>query len=114
MICAVLERAGLGLVGVDDEVRGLDPLVGGREEARLATHREPGAATTADVGGEQLLEHLGRLHHPRALQLHVAADGAIVVHRGQVAAGLDTVEDDAGLVSHRPAAPRRSPARPPA
>ena len=48
---AVLERARLRLVRVDDEVA--DAL---REEARLPAHREEGAAAAAQVRGQELLD----------------------------------------------------------
>ena len=51
---AVLERPGLGLVGVDREVDRLRDLVGRRDEARLASRREEGAAAAAQVRLDQL------------------------------------------------------------
>src|SRR6185436_6951432 len=94
---AVLERARLGLVGVDDEVRRLAGAL--REEARLLAHREARAAAAADVRGEQLVEHGLRLEAARSLELRIAADRAEVVDRPQVAAGIHAPEDEP-LLAH--------------
>ena len=52
---AVLERAGLGLVGVADEVLVHRPL---GDEGHLLAHREAGAAAAADARVEHLLQHV--------------------------------------------------------
>ena len=66
---AVLERARLGLVGVDDDVA----LGAGREEARLAAGREAGAAAAAQARGAELGDLLAASCLDGALQLRVAA-----------------------------------------
>ena len=67
---AVLERAGLGLVGVADEVLVHRPP---GDEGHLLAHREAGAAAAADGGVEHLLHHVLRLHLQRLAQHVVAA-----------------------------------------
>src|SRR5262249_59636120 len=74
---AVLERPRLGLVGVDRDVDRLRDLVGRGDEARLASGREEGAAATAEVRLDDLLDDGLRILRASLLQLLVAADGAI-------------------------------------
>ncbi len=101
---AVLERARLGLVGVDDEIGRLPGALG--EEARLAPHREASAAAATDLCGEQLVQHLLGLEAARPLEHRVAADRAVLTDPGEVAPLFGPGEDDpAALVSHC-AAPR--------
>ncbi len=79
---AVLERARLRLVGVDDEVRGSPALA--IDERRLAAHREAGAAASPEI---RLLEHGDegvRRHRACLLDTLVAADGAVLGQLRQV------------------------------
>src|SRR5918995_5042510 len=80
---AVLERPGLGLVGVADEVLVHLPL---GDEGHLLAHREPGAAAAADLGGQDLLQDLLRLHLHGLAQHLVAA--ALLVDLQRVEPGL--------------------------
>ena len=82
---AVLEGAGLGLVGVDDEVDRLGRVLGLGQEARLAAHREARAAAAAHVRGEQLVEHRLALHAERLAERRVAAHGLVLLALRQVA-----------------------------
>jgi hypothetical protein len=69
----VLEGAGLRLVRVGDEVDRLRAFVGLGQEARLAAHREAGAAPTGDVRREELVDDGLTLHLERLLERRVAA-----------------------------------------
>ncbi len=75
---AVLERARLGLVGVDDEVVRLRDLVGLRHEAPLASRGEERATATAQAGGVQLVDHLVGRHRPGALEPGEPTAGHVV------------------------------------
>ena len=90
---AVLERARLGLVGVDHEVVRLGDLVRLRHEAPLAAGREEGAAAAAQVRGVELLDHLVGRHRARLRERLEAADGLVVGDLGQRAA-VRAGEDD--------------------
>ena len=109
---AVLERAWLGLVRVDDEVGRLAGALG--EEARLAAGREEGAAASAQARVEDLLDDRRRLQLPRLLERVEAARLAVVGELEQRLL-LRPGEDDELLSRHRltshRGAPRRSPAR---
>ena len=107
---AVLERSGLRFVRVDAEVGRLARAL--REEARLAAHREPGAAAAAQVRRDQLVDDRLRLHPARLLERLVAADRLVLGELRQVAL-VRVGEGDHVDVSHR-APPRRSRGRPPA
>ncbi len=77
---AVLEGAGLGLVGVAAEVLGHLPA---RQEGGLFAHREAGAAAAAQAGVFELLEDLVLLHLAVGLlQRRVAADQPPVAVEG--------------------------------
>ena len=98
---AVLEGAGLGLVGVADEVL-VHRALG--QEGDLLAHREAGAAAPADGRHLELVQDLGGRHRERLAQGVVAA--AARVHVESVQAGLvDVLEqqqlahDDAALGS---------------
>ncbi len=80
---AVLERSGLRLVGVDDEVRGLAALP--VDERRLAAHGEAGAAAPAQIRLLQLGDQVVRRHRACLLDARVAADGAVLGQLRQVA-----------------------------
>ena len=77
---AVLERAGLGLVGVADEVLVHRPL---GDEGHLLAHREARAAAAAHARVKHLLQHVGRLHLQRLAQHLVAALLGVAVERRQ-------------------------------
>src|SRR5262249_11029573 len=67
---AVLAGAGLGLVGVDDEIDGLRVL---GDEAPLHAGEEAGSAAAAQVRLLDLVEDLARLHAEGLLDRGVAA-----------------------------------------
>ena len=73
----VLERSGLGLVGVADQVVRAARLVG--DGVPLAAHRERGAAAAHEVGVDHLADHAVGTQLDRAAQRLVAAVGAVVV-----------------------------------
>ena len=105
---AVLERARLGLVGVDDQVLRLRALA--VDQRGLAAHREAGAAAAAQVRLLQLGDQLVRAHLQRLRHLLVAADRLVLGELRQVA--LVRAGEQ-----HRPkphGAPSRSRARRPA
>ena len=98
---AVLERAGLGLVRVDDEVVGPRVLVGLRNEAPFAARREERAAAAAQARRVELGDDLLRRHLPRAAEGGQPADRLVrreVGDRAAVGAG----EDDLGRRAHSP------------
>ena len=81
---AVLERAGLGFVGVADEVL-VD--VDLRDERDLLAAREARAAAAAQAGGDQLVGDLGGRHRRQHLAQRLVAAAALVdVDRVQAAA----------------------------
>ena len=97
MTCAVLERARLRLVGVDDEVLRLRALA--VDERRLAAHREAGAAAAAQRRLLELVDELVGGHRPRALEAGaVAADGLVLGELRQVVV-LGAAEER--VLSHR-------------
>ena len=100
---AVLERAGLGLVGVADEVLVHRPL---GDEGHLLAHREAGAAAAADARVEHLLQHVGRVHLQRLAQHLVAAAPRVAVERRQLGVVDVLVEDLHGVTSAGHPAPR--------
>jgi hypothetical protein len=79
---AVLVRAGLALVGVDDEIMGLRGGLGRGglgHEAPLDAHRKPRAAAAADVRLLGLVDDLLARHRgEHAARLRVAAEVALV------------------------------------
>ena len=79
---AVLERAGLGFVGVADEVVRLGRL--GRDGGPLAAGREGRAAAAHELRGGDLGDDRFRPDLERAGQGRVAAVGSVVVERGRV------------------------------
>ena len=105
---AVLERSGLRLVGVDDEIRRLAALP--VDEGRLAAHGETGAAAPAQVRLLELGDQVVRRHRTCLLDARVAADGAVLGQLRQVAL-VGTCEQ---RLTNRHEAPRRSTGRPPA
>ena len=107
---AVLERAGLRLVRVDDEVDGLAGVL--REERRLAAHREPCPATAAQRRGGDLVHDRLRLQRARLLERLVAADRAVLVEPREVAILGPGREQASGY--SRPRSSSTSRARPPA
>ena len=115
---AVLERARLRLVGVHRQVDRLRDLVRRRDEARLAAGREERAAAAAQVRLDQLIRHVVRRHRARALELRVAADGAVRVDVRERRLDRVREHDRRRLEADRRlshcAAPRRCPARLPA
>ena len=78
---AVLERAGLGLVGVHREVTRADVL---RQEGPLEAGGEAGAAAAAEVRLLHLVDDGGRLHAERLVERGVAAVGPVGLERGGV------------------------------
>ena len=103
---AVLERAGLGLVGVHDEVDRLARAL--REERGLAPGREPGAASPAQVRRRDRVDDRLRLLRSRLRQRLVAADRPVPVELREVVVlgpGGEELRTCHG-------SPRRSPARP--
>jgi len=104
---AVLERPRLRFVRVHGDVDRLRDLVRRRDEARLASGREERAAAAAQVGRDQLFDHLLWRHRARPLELRIAADRAIrreVTERLLLCASED--ESRRRLSGH--GAPRRS------
>ena len=97
---AVLERAGLGLVGVHAQV-GRPPVLG--QERRLAAGREPGAAAPAKARRVDLGDDVGGLHRDRLAKRGVAA--RLLVGVGVAAVAVE-VEQDPGRLAH--ASPRSS------
>src|SRR3954469_7142015 len=87
---AVLERAGLGLVGVADEVL-VHRALG--QEGRLLAHREAGAAAAADPRAVELGEHVLAAHPERLAQRPVAA-AALVDVEGVEARLVDVLEQE--------------------
>ena len=83
---AVLERAGLGLVGVADQVVRAARLA--RDGVPLAPHRERGAAAADEVGVDDLADHALGAEVDRPPQRVVAAVGAVVVE----AVGVDAAD----------------------
>ena len=79
---AVLERAGLGLVGVADQVAGAGVVPG--HERPLAAGGEAGAAAAAQLGGEHLLGDRVRRHRQRFPQPFVAARRQVGGERARV------------------------------
>ena len=78
----VLERAGLGFVGVADEVVGLGGLA--RDRRPLAAGREGGATAAQEAGLGDLGDDPLGAHLEGAGQGRVAAVGAVVIERGRV------------------------------
>src|SRR3954465_5446082 len=86
---AVLERAGLGLVGVADEVLVHRPL---GQEGPLLAHRESGAAAAADPRAVELGQDVLAAHAERLAQRAVAA-AALVDVEGVEARLVDVLEE---------------------
>ena len=82
---AVLEGAGLRLVGVRDEVDRLRRLVRLGQEARLATHGKARPAAAAHVRREQLVEDGLGLHLHGFLERLVAADLLVLGEAREIA-----------------------------
>ncbi len=106
---AVLERPGLRLVGVDDEVVRLLELLGLGHERPLAPGREEGAAAAAQARRVELGDHVVRRHRAGLAQRREPARRDVVVDARDSAA-VRAGEDDTLVLRHR-AAPRRSPGR---
>ena len=88
---AVLERPGLGLVRVADDVL-VHVALG--DEGRLRAHGEAGAAAAADARRLQLGEHVLGRHVERLLE-HLVAAALVAVDRERVEPGLvDVVEEE--------------------
>ena len=110
----VLEAAGLRLVGVDDEVVRLGDRVGLGDERPLQPGGEEGAATAAQAGRLQLLDHRVGLHRARLGERLVAADRLVLGELRQVAL-VGICEDELLPTRHRflqrqRESPRRWPA----
>ncbi len=104
---AVLERARLGLVGVDDEVHGPPGVLG--EQRCLAAHRESRSSSPSQDRVRDLVDDRLRLQRSRLDERLVAAHGAVLVDAGEVVAVRPGHEEL--RCGHE--SPRRSPARPP-
>jgi hypothetical protein len=92
---AILERAGLGLVGVDDEIDRLAALA--VDESPLHATGETGAAATAQTGFLHLVDELFGLTRDRLLQDFVAAVPNVTTDVIRVAGLIDMLENDAAL-----------------
>ena len=90
----VLERAGLGLVGVADEVVGVDRLTG--DGLPLAPGRERRAAAADEPGISDLADHRRRTDRQRPAQRLVPTGGAVGVEVRRVSG------TDAGEQAQRP------------
>ena len=101
---AVLEGAGLRLVGVDDEVVGPRDLLRLREEAPLAAGREERAAAAAQAGRVQLLDQRVGLIVRALAERGEPADRLVVGElrqRAAVRAGEDHLGDARRRLGHR-------------
>ena len=94
---AILERARLGLVRVDDEVVRLRQRLRLGDEAPLATGRESCAAAAAEVAGHQLLDHLVRRQRAGTCERGEAARLEVLLERPDRAA-VRAAEDELGPV----------------
>ncbi len=89
----VLERAGLGFVGVADEVDGLGVL-GGVDEAPLRAAGKAGTTASAQAGNFDLLHDVGAFHGEGLFQHLVAVVLQVAVEIDGVAIAVDVFEDE--------------------
>src|SRR5690606_6257036 len=92
---AVFERAGLGFVGVDDEVDGLAAFA--INERPLEAAREAGAAAAAQAGFFDLFAQVFGLLGDGLFEHLVATVAQVALDVVGVAGLVDVLEDDAGL-----------------